>query len=298
MFVYLSSVLVRWEIMETRPVETASQESALQQVNNWDVPFVAAGAVNTSAVVTVGNIDERVPVASITKLLTAYACIVAWEEGALELDAPTPDEGVTIRHLLAHTGGYHFDDHVQLSPAGTRRMYSNTSFVLLANELSQAVGFPAVEYVNEAVVQPLGLSSTTFDDSVIQLAAGGSSTVRDLTVLAQEFLAPTLVTPASWESARQVQFPGLAGVVPGWGSYDPCDWGLGMELKGTKDPHWMGATAPPTCYGHFGGAGSMMWIDPEINAALIAVTNRPFGTWANDAWPGFSDDMRAELSSR
>ena len=39
---------------------------------------------------------------------------------------------------------------------------------------------------------------------------------------------------------REVAFPELAGVLPGFGYHNPNDWGLGPEIRGTKAPHWTG----------------------------------------------------------
>jgi CubicO group peptidase (beta-lactamase class C family) len=44
---------------------------------------------------------------------------------------------------------------------------------------------------------------------------------------------------------------------------DPNDWGLGFELRDTKEPHWTGTRNSPRTYGHFGGSGSFLWLDPE-----------------------------------
>ena len=84
-------------------------------------------------------------------------------------------------------------------------------------------------------------------------------------------------------------FPGLRGVLPGFGVQDPNDWGLGPEIRGSKAPHWTGAGNAPGTYGHFGGSGTFLWVDPDVGIALVALTDRTFGSWAIDAWPRFSD---------
>ena len=60
-----------------------------------------------------------------------------------------------------------------------------------------------------------------------------------------------------------MQFPGLVGVLPGFGRMDPNDWGLGFELRDAKSPHWTGARNSPRTFGHFGGSGTFLWVDPE-----------------------------------
>ena len=74
-----------------------------------------------------------------------------------------------------------------------------------------------------------------------------------------------------------------------------------MEIHGAKHPHWMGATNSPAAFGHFGGAGTMLWIDPVARVSVIALTDRSFDEWATDAlrlWPELSDAVVADAVSR
>ena len=82
-------------------------------------------------------------------------------------------------------------------------------------------------------------------------------------------------------------------MVPGVGRFDPCDWGLGPELHDGKMPHWMGDRNSPATFGHFGGAGTFMWIDPVAELGLVVLTDREFGPWALEAWPPFSESVLA-----
>jgi CubicO group peptidase (beta-lactamase class C family) len=93
----------------------------------------------------------------------------------------------------------------------------------------------------------------------------------------------------------RVQFPGLDGVLPDWGRFSPLDWGLGVELKGEKTPHWSGSRTSPSTYGHFGGSGTFLWVDPARGVACAALTTREFGDWAKAAWPRLSDAVLEEL---
>ena len=58
----------------------------------------------------------------------------------------------------------------------------------------------------------------------------------------------------------------------------------------------MGSSAAAGCYGHFGGAGTLLWVDPQSDLAAVALTDHEFGDWAVDAWPGWSDRVRAAYS--
>jgi CubicO group peptidase (beta-lactamase class C family) len=92
-----------------------------------------------------------------------------------------------------------------------------------------------------------------------------------------------------------VQFPGLDGVLPDFGRFTPMDWGLGVELKTTKQGHWTGTLTSPSTFGHFGGSGTFVWVDPALDLACACLTTREFGDWAKDAWPRLSDAVVTEL---
>jgi CubicO group peptidase (beta-lactamase class C family) len=98
----------------------------------------------------------------------------------------------------------------------------------------------------------------------------------------------------SREAAR-VQFPGLDGILPGYGRQSPNDWGLGFEIRGNKSPHWTGSANSPRTFGHFGRSGSFLWVDPDANLACACLTGRDFGEWAS-VWPEFSDAILAEFA--
>ncbi|HJS70120.1 MAG TPA: serine hydrolase, partial [Gaiellaceae bacterium] len=91
------------------------------------------------------------------------------------------------------------------------------------------------------------------------------------------------------------QFPGLAGVLPDWGRFEPLDWGLGVQLA-TSPPTWMGARVSRRAFGHFGGSGTFLWVDPELGLACGALADRDFGDWAKTAWPALSDAVVEEAS--
>lgn len=86
---------------------------SLALIENWPVPTAAAAVVRADGTVlgTHGPLGHRFPLASVTKPLAAYAALVAYEEGAIELDEAAGPAGSTVRHLLAHTSGLAFDEH-------------------------------------------------------------------------------------------------------------------------------------------------------------------------------------------
>jgi CubicO group peptidase (beta-lactamase class C family) len=97
--------------------------------------------------------------------------------------------------------------------------------------------------------------------------------------------------------AVSVQFPGLAGVLPGYGAQRPNDWGLGFELRDGKSPHWTGSLNSGETFGHFGQTGTLLWVDPAADLALVALTDRDFGEWALPRWPAVSDGVLREFGT-
>ena len=270
---------------------------AFADLATWPVRTVAAAALRDGEVVaTHGPVDHVFDLASVTKPLAAWATLVAAEEGIVALDEPLDERGMTLRHLLAHAGGLPFEGHSPVAEVGRRRIYSNTGYEVIERLVTDASGMPFAHYLHEAVAAPLGMQATELAGTA---AAGGRSTVADLSGFVAELVHPRLLAASTAAEATTVNFPGLAGVVPGVGRFDPCDWGLGLELKGAKRPHWMGTRNTPQAYGHFGGAGTFVWVDVGEHAALVVLTDRPFAHWADQAlrlWPALSDAVLAELS--
>lgn len=273
---------------------------SLRMIEDWPVPNAAAAVVRGAdgALLGENGPQERLfPLASVTKLLTAYAVLVAVEEGVFELDDPAGPEGSTVRHLLAHTSGLAFDEHRVMAPPGTRRLYSNAGFDVLADTLTKAAGINFAQYATEAVFEPLGMRETLINTAHRSPAgAGGLSSVADLARFAAELQAPRLLDPSTVRAAtREVAFPGVSGVLPGFGHRRPNDWGLGFEIRSDKAPHWTGTKSSPQTFGHFGQSGTFLWVDPTAGVACVALTDRDFGPWAAEAWPAFTDAVLDEL---
>ncbi|SFJ68936.1 serine hydrolase domain-containing protein [Amycolatopsis sacchari] len=269
---------------------------SLRAIDEWPVDnaSVAVVAADGTVLGQHGDPERTYRLASVTKLLTAYTAHIAIEEGVVELDTPAGPEGSTVRHLLAHTSGLAFNEHRAMAAPGTRRLYSNAGFEVLADTLAEHSGIPFAEYQSEALFVPLGMAATKLDGSP---ASGAVSCVRDLLAFAAELQRPTLLDPATLSTATQVAFPGLTGVLPGFGHQKPNDWGLGFEIRDSKSPHWTGAASSPRTFGHFGQSGTFLWVDPDAGAACVALTDRAFGPWAAEVWPAFTDRVLAELTA-
>ena len=266
---------------------------ALRQIDGWGAPNAAAGVVRDGEVVAVhGPRDRVLRWASVTKLATALAALVAAEEGTVDLDEPAGPPGSTIRHLLAHASGLPFEGAEPIARPGQRRIYSNTGFERLADAIAARAQMPFADYLGDGVLRPLGMAAELRGSP----AAGIHGTLDDVLRLAAELQRPTLVASETLEEATEVQFPGLVGVLPDWGRYEPLDWGLGFELRDGKSPHWTGARNSPSTFGHFGGSGTFVWVDPEAGLACACLTDREFGEWSKEAWPRLSDAILAEVA--
>src|SRR6266704_2527075 len=231
-------------------------------------------------------------IASVTKLLTTMAALAASEAGHVDLDQPVDEEGATVRHLLAHASGMpQVMGQGRRRPVGERRVYSNAGFRLLGEVVADAVGTSFPTWLAE------------HDGFQADPAAGAVFTIDDLVKLARCLLgrgAP-VVSAELFAEATTVQFPGLAGLVPGVGRFDPCDWGLGFELLDGKRPHWMGERRSPAAFGHFGASGCFLWVDPEVEVAAVGVSDRDFedGRWAMRTWlDGWKEATCASALSR
>jgi CubicO group peptidase (beta-lactamase class C family) len=245
----------------------------------------------TGVVEVAGDSDARLPLASVTKLLVAYAALVAIEEGTIALDDPVGPPGSSVAHLLAHASGISPDDADRyLAEPGTRRIYSSAAFAVLGAHIEQASGFSIAAYLDAAVFSPLRMHHSTLSGPA---GSGAVSSVEDLCSFADELLAPGLISPETLALATSTAFPGLAGVLPGFGRQEPCDFGLGFEIRDHKRPHWTGSLNSPQTFGHFGQSGTFLWVDPVSGLALVVLTDRPFGDWAAAAWPLLADEVIA-----
>jgi CubicO group peptidase (beta-lactamase class C family) len=263
--------------------------SALETVATWGASHVAVAAVDAGGVVDAfGEEDRPFALSSVTKLLTGYAVLVGCEERTVALDDPAGPVGSTVAHLLAHASGVAPNDPARvLAPPGTRRIYSSAGFEVLASHLEARSGLAFADYLADAVFAPLDMGAARLDGSA---AAGATATLADCVAFARELLRPKLLTAESLEGATRVAFPGF-------GHHDPCDWGLGFELRDAKSPHWTGRRNSPGTYGHFGQSGPFVWVDPTAGIACVVLSDRPFGPWAKSAWPELAEAVLASYGS-
>jgi CubicO group peptidase (beta-lactamase class C family) len=272
--------------------------AALDVLADWPVTSAAAAVVAPSGVIAeYGDTRRRFALASVTKPLVARAAQIAIEEGVVELDTEAGPPGSTVRHLLAHAAGYSMHSPELMAKPGQRRVYSNYGFQVLAQTIEQASGIEFGQYLTEAVFEPLGMTESALEGGAEAAGFGATSTVADLTTFAGDLLRPATVSPQTHAAAIDVQFPGLTGVLPGFGVQRPNDWGLGFEIRDAKSPHWTGSSNSGRTYGHFGQSGTFLWVDPVADRALVVLTDRDFGDWAYPRWPALSDEVLREFGA-
>jgi CubicO group peptidase (beta-lactamase class C family) len=259
----------------------------LEAIHGWGARHAAAAVIEPDGVLAAsGELDRGFDWASVTKLVTTLAVLRAVDRQTIELDEPAGPPGSTVRHLLAHASGLPFEGTAAVSAPERTRIYSNPGFDLLGDLLADRAGAPVAAVLASEVLRPLGMTGTTLEG---RPSAGMTGPLDDLARLGRELLRPTLVEPATFATATRVAFGGLIGVIPGIGRFEPLDWGLGFEVRDAKTPHWTGAANSPATFGHFGGAGTFLWVDPVAGIALACLTDRRFGPWALKAWPALSD---------
>ena len=133
---------------------------ALRQIEAWPAEHAAAGVASADRVLAAaGDRSHAFAWASVTKLLTAYAALIAVEERTIELDEPAGPPGSTVRHLLAHASGLAWDSDKALGRPGQFRTYSNSGFEAVAEHLAERAAMPFGAYLRGAVLEPLGLAA-------------------------------------------------------------------------------------------------------------------------------------------
>ena len=272
--------------------------SPLDAIADWPVGGGAAAVVGPSGVLAeFGDQGQKFALASVSKPLVARAAHIAIEEGVLDLDTAAGPPGSTVRHLLAHASGLAMHSDKLMAEPGKRRIYSNYGFQVLAEAVQDKSGIEFGRYLHEAVFESLSMADSRLDGGAEAAGYGATSTVADLVRFAGDLLRPMTVAAETHAEATTVQFPGLDGVLPGFGVQRPNDWGLGLEIRDAKSPHWTGSKNSAGTFGHFGQSGTFLWVDPATELALVVLTDRAFGDWATSRWPELSDSVLAEFAS-
>lgn len=263
-------------------IEEALRSTLAEELAQWPASAGAA-VIGTSGIrAAAGDLVRVFPWASVTKVLTALTILRLEALGLVDLDEPAGPPGSTLRHLLAHASGLACDTDKVMAEPGVRRIYSNRGIEAAAQHVEERLGSTFEALLVEHLLEPLVMTRTRLAGSP---AHGAEGPVPDLARLAQELLTPRHLTAGEVARAAATAYPGLSGVLPGFGRQEPNDWGLGVEVRGDKAPHWTAPEASPTSFGHFGQSGSFLWVDPDLGLACVAAGAAPFGPWAAESWP-------------
>lgn len=151
-------------------------------------------SINTGAPVTPQTIFD---LASVTKSFTAVGVLLLWDKGLIDLDRPVQyylsdfklnnaddTAKITVRQLLNQTSGlspvstepltyYDGNDAMSEMLAGLGEVrlnntpgetfeYTNLNYAILGALVEEVSGMPFEAYMQQAVLDPLGLTNTTF----------------------------------------------------------------------------------------------------------------------------------------
>lgn len=232
-----------------------------------------------------GDLDEVRPWASVSKMAVSMAFGVEMDWGFHTYGEIVGPRGANFANLLSHSSGLGLEEGDPLVPIATKRVYSNYGVDYAVNAV---VGEnPPANWLDDRIFRPLGMSSTKL---LGRPSAGVSGSTNDLATMAVAWLRPDIITAETRERLTRVYLPDLAGIVPGFGRFTPCPWGMGPEVRGDKE-HWMGGW-PPTSFGHFGQSGSLMLVNVDEGIGVVATSSEPFGPWAVSLWPTWTSAMR------
>lgn len=261
--------------------------ASVQTLAQFPFPTAVVLSVGNQVVFRAGAVDTVFRWASVSKLLTALGVHLAADRHLLSLDQPTAIPGATVAHLLAHASGVDRESSQQLAPVGTRRIYSNYGYEELGRILAQATGMEAGQWLEQEVLIPLGMPNTEVGNA----AHGASGPATELILLAQELASPTLLSAASHAAMTTPAWPGLPGVLPGYGRQADNLWGMGPEIRADKSPHWLSSAHSPRAYGHFGQSGSFLWCEPATGACAVFLGAHPFGPMHVELWPQLNSEL-------
>lgn len=265
--------------------------------------------------------------ASLTKVLaTAPAIMMLVEEGKVRLNdgirhylpEHRADERITVEQLLTHRSGLRptldlepawsgYAAGVELAlretpvqPPGSKFVYSDINYVLLAEIARRVSGAPLDEFAAARIFEPLGMRDTTFRPAAalrgriaptVRLASGAvlRGVVHDPTTRAmggvsgQAGLFSTAADIARFarmmlnggllDGVRVLSPLSVTRMTTPRGSGDSAQRGLGWDID-TPYSSPRGDLFSVASYGHTGYTGTSLWIDPASGTFVILLTNR------------------------
>lgn len=242
-----------------------------------------AGLVKVVAVE--GELDEVRPWASVSKMAVSLAFAVEVDWGHHTVSEALGPRGATLANLLSHSSGLGLEEGDPTVEVSTKRVYSNYGVDLAVKAVTN--DYDAATWLDDRVFAPLGMTTTRLEG---RPSAGVVGSTNDMQVLAEAWLRPDAISKETRNRFITPYAPQLAGIVPGFGRFTPCPWGLGPEVRGNKS-HWMGDW-PAESFGHFGQSGSLMLLNVNEGIGVVATSTESFGPWAVALWPTWTSAMR------
>jgi CubicO group peptidase (beta-lactamase class C family) len=237
-----------------------------------------------------GDLDVVRSWASVSKMAVAMAFGVEIDLDLHQFTQNFGPHGAKLANLLSHSSGLGLEEGDPTVAIATKRVYSNVGIDHAVSVVVQDRD-PA-QWLKERVFLPLGMETTQLRGRPCADVYGST---EDLATLAAAWLRPDAVTTQTRNRQIKAYLPELSGIVPGFGRFSPCPWGLGPEVRGTKE-HWMGDW-PAESFGHFGQSGAMMLLNVDQQIGLVATSTEPFGPWAVKLWPRWTSSMRQRVLS-
>ncbi len=197
------------------------------------------------------------------------------------------------------------------APPQTRVQYSNVGYGLLALVVEQRSGSPFAEALAQLVLDPLGVEAYLGHEpprapaAVADVRGGHSggelepfnslfwrslafpwgglvSTVDGALGILRAFLGrpADFLRPETRAEAMRSHTGALSGGFVKPLLWSPCPWGLGLDIRGEKDPHWAPAEAGTDSCGHSGASGALAWAAPGADVAWVILGART----ADNGW--------------
>jgi CubicO group peptidase (beta-lactamase class C family) len=195
-------------------------------------------------------------------------------------------------------------------PPRTRVVYGNVGYGLLALVVERVTNMSFSHALRELVLDPLGIEAYLGDalprepmkllgvrsrhvgtplepyNSSYYLSlglpwSGLITTPLGVLKLVNAFAGYSgLLSPSIRVLATENQTDSLAGGYGAAFDYPLCPWGLGVDLRGAKKPHWTPSNASARTFGHAGATGCVAWHDPDKNISWAILGTRT----ADNAW--------------
>jgi CubicO group peptidase (beta-lactamase class C family) len=194
--------------------------------------------------------------------------------------------GATLANLLSHSSGLGLEEGDPVVDVATKRVYSNYGIDLAVDKIMK--GNDPSTWLDDRIFSAMGMSTTELEG---RPSSGVVGSTNDLFRLAEAWLRPDVITKETRDRFITPYVADLNGIVPGFGRFSPCPWGLGPEVRGEKQ-HWMGDW-PATSFGHFGQSGALMLLNASEKIGLVATSTEGFGPWAVQLWPQWTSTLRS-----